>query len=234
MRSHLFQIQKHVPLNLAITRRMGQLMNLFGLTLRKVNSMSFHHSLDMELVPGDICYITGPSGAGKSILMREMSRLVPPGQQVGIEDIELKPDQSVIDSIDSDLFEAVDILCKAGLSDSLAMLQAPARLSSGQQFRYRLARALLTRKPVIFADEFMASVETLSAVIICRRLRDIATQTQRIFIFAGVGDYFIPDLQPDVVVIKSAIRPTRLIWHNPDRNIKHQNAKGKMTEQNLK
>jgi ABC-type ATPase with predicted acetyltransferase domain len=217
----VFQIQKHLPLTHAITRRMGQLMNLFGLTLRRLEQASFRHTLDIQLRPGDICYITGPSGAGKSVLLREMIGLVPDRQQICLDDIGLESNQSLIDSIDGPLLEAVDILSRAGLSDALAMLQTPALLSVGQQFRYRLAKALLADKTVVFADEFMASVESITAVCICRQLRSIATKTQKIFIFAGVHDTFIPDLRPDVVVIQSSTDPSQIIWNDPSRKNSH-------------
>jgi uncharacterized protein len=225
MNTHSFQISKHLPITHTITRRMGQLMNLFGLTLRRLEHLSFHHALDIQLRPGDICYITGPSGAGKSVLLREMIQLVPDDRRICLDDIPLESNQSLIDSIEGPLFETVEILSRTGLSDALAMLQTPALLSVGQQFRYRLAKALITDKTVVFADEFMASLEPLTAAGICRQLRSIATKTRKVFIFAGVHDHFIPDLWPDVIVIKSAYRPTQVIWRDPNRNIKNQNAK---------
>jgi ABC-type ATPase with predicted acetyltransferase domain len=217
MDTHVFQIQKHFPLTHTITRRMGQLMNLFGLTLGRLQRASFRHALDIQLRPGDICYITGPSGAGKSVLLRQMIGLVPDRQRICLEDIGLESNQSLIDSIEGPLLEAVDMLSRAGLSDALAMLQTPALLSVGQQFRYRLAKALLADKTVVFADEFMASVESITAVCICRQLRSIATKTQKIFIFAGVHDHFIPDLCPDVVVVKSSHGPAKVIWQDSTR-----------------
>jgi ABC-type ATPase with predicted acetyltransferase domain len=217
MDTHVFQIQKHFPLTHTITQRMGQLMNLFGLTLGRLKQTFFRHTLDIQLRPGDICYITGPSGAGKSVLLREMIGLVPDRQRICLEDIGLESNQSLIDSIDGPLLEAVEMLSRAGLSDAQAMLQSPALLSVGQQFRYRLAKALLADKSVVFADEFMASVESTTAMCICRQLRSIATKTQKIFIFAGVHDQFIPDLQPDVVIIKSAHGPSRVILQDAAR-----------------
>jgi hypothetical protein len=57
-------------------------------------------------------------------------------------------------------------------------------------------------------------VETMTATVTCRQLRDLATRTQRIFIFAGVHDYFIHDLWPNAVVIKSSHGPSQVIWHD--------------------
>jgi uncharacterized protein len=221
MNTHVFQIQKHLPLTHTITRRMGQLMNLFGLTLRRLEQMSFCHALDIQLRPGDICYITGPSGSGKSVLLQQMATLVTPNNRIELEDIPLETDQSLIDSTPGLLTDVVKAFNKVGMGDVFAMLRPPALLSAGQQFRYRLAKAILSNKPVVFADEFMASVETITAICACRQLRSTATKTQKIFIFAGVHDQFLPDLQPDVVVIKSTIHPTQVIWRDPAGRISH-------------
>jgi ABC-type ATPase with predicted acetyltransferase domain len=220
MSTQNFQIRKHFPFTHAITKRMKQLMNLFGLTLFRLEKMSFQHILDVQLRPGDICYITGPSGAGKSVLLREMYHSIPEARRIRLEDIPLETNQSLIDSIEGPIFEAVRTLNHAGLSDVFAMLQRPAVLSVGQQFRYRLARAFLSDKTYIFADEFMASLEPLTASVICRQLRDIATKTKRIFVFAGVHDHFLPDLWPDVIVVKSSRDQSRVIFKDPTRNTK--------------
>lgn len=220
MSTQNFQIRKHFPFTHTITKRMGQLMNLFGLTLFRLEKMSFQHVLDVELRPGDICYITGPSGAGKSVLLREMYNAIPKTQHIRLEDIPLETNQSLIDSIKGPIFEAVRTLNQAGLSDVFAMLQRPAVLSVGQQFRYRLAKALLSDKTYIFADEFMASLEPLTASVICRQLRCVATKTRRTFIFAGVHDHFLPDLWPDIIVVKSSHDQSRIIFRDPKRNTK--------------
>jgi len=199
---------------------MGQLMNLFGLTLFRLEKMSFQHILDIQLRPGDICYITGPSGAGKTVLMREMYSAIPKTQHIRLEDIPLETNQSLIDSIKGPIFETVRILNQAGLSDVFAMLQRPAVLSVGQQFRYRLAKALLSDKTYIFADEFMTSLEPLTASVICRQLRQIATKTRQTFIFAGVHDHFLPDLWPDIIIVKSSLGQPRVIFRDPKRNTK--------------
>jgi len=65
-----------------------------------LKSLAFRHALDVELRPGDICYITGVSGAGKSVLLREMYNLTPEDQRVFLDDIPLESDKSLIDIID--------------------------------------------------------------------------------------------------------------------------------------
>jgi ABC-type ATPase with predicted acetyltransferase domain len=220
MNTQTFNIHKHFPFTHTITNRMGQLMNIFGLTLSRLEKMSFEHALDIQLCPGDICYITGPSGAGKSVLLREMVNVVPESRRICLKDIPIETDKSLIDSIEGPIFETVRTLNHAGLSDVFAMLQRPAVLSAGQQFRYRLARAILSEKQYIFADEFMASLDPLASSVICRQLRQIADKTGKTFIFAGVHDHFLPDLWPDVIVIKAFHGKDRIVFRDPKRKPK--------------
>ena len=200
-----FEIQKSYPFTQNITERMANLMHIFGLTLLRLEKMSFHHVLDVTLRPGDICYITGESGAGKSVLLREMQKIAPVNNRINIADIPLESNRSLIDSIalqDDSLFATLDVLSAAGLSDALAMLSCPSVLSEGQAFRYRLAQALLSGKQYVFADEFLASVDRLSAMVISANLRRIARNSGRVFILASAHSDVMVDLQPDVIVVK--------------------------------
>ncbi len=205
MKSIRFSICKHIPFTYPITDRMRQVMNIFGLTLFRLRKQTFSHTLDIELHEGDICYITGRSGTGKSILLNAMYAQTPEHERIRLDDIPIEADQSLIDGI-SDVggstFELLDVLAAAGLSDVLALLSRPQHLSTGEVFRYRLARAILSGRQFIFADEFMASVDRLTAAIVSRRLRDLARKTGRIFIFAGVQSELIADLAPDIIVVK--------------------------------
>ncbi|MEN6308049.1 MAG: ATP-binding cassette domain-containing protein [Anaerohalosphaeraceae bacterium] len=218
-----FSIRKHIPFTRTITDRMRQVMNIFGLTLFRLRKQAFNHTLDIELGSGDICYITGRSGTGKSILLNALYAHVPERDRLRLNDIPLEADQSLIDSIgrvNDSLFETLDILAAAGLSDVLAMLSRPQDLSTGEIYRYRLARAILSGKRFIFADEFMASVDCLTAAVVSRRLRDIARRTGGIFIFAGVRSDLIVDLAPDIIVVKHPAGLTDIIYRDPARQQK--------------
>lgn len=223
MKSIRFSICKHIPFTYPITDRMRQVMNIFGLTLFRLRKQTFSHTLDIELHEGDICYITGRSGTGKSILLNAMYAQTPEHERIRLDDIPIEADQSLIDGI-SDVggstFELLDVLAAAGLSDVLALLSRPQHLSTGEVFRYRLARAILSGRQFIFADEFMASVDRLTAAIVSRRLRDLARKTGRIFIFAGVQSELIADLAPDIIVVKHPAGLTDIIHHDPARQSK--------------
>lgn len=220
MKTIRFSIRRHIPFTHPITDRMRQVMNIFGLTLFRLRKQAFCHTLDIELCDGDICYITGRSGTGKSILLNALYAHTPEHDRFRLDDIPIESDQSLIDSIrgvSGSMFETLDILAAAGLSDVLAMLSPPQVLSTGELFRYRLARAILSGKRFIFADEFMASVDRLTAAIVSRRLRDLAHKTGRIFIFAGVQSELIADLDPDILVIKHPAGLTDIIPRDPAR-----------------
>jgi ABC-type ATPase with predicted acetyltransferase domain len=229
MDSKRFEINKHFPFTQRITKRMAKLMNIFGLTLFRLEKLSFHHLLDVELQGGDICYITGASGSGKSTLLRELFALIDQDNRIRIEDIPLDAERSLIDSVDlqdDSLFATLDVLSAAGLSDVLALLSRPTALSEGQVFRYRLARALLGGAKYVFADEFLSSVDRLSAVVISRNLRRVASQSRRVFVFASSHSDVILDLQPDVIVVKYHDGTTDVRYRDPKRGKKEIKNKG--------
>ena len=112
----------------------------------------------------------------------------------------------------------MEILSKAGLSDVFSMLNHPAALSAGQQWRYRLAKAIMSKKQWIFADEFTASLDRITACVIAHNLRKLAAQTDKIFILASCHEDMLVDLQPDVIVIKYLNGTTQTIYKDKSQD----------------
>jgi len=184
------------------TEKVRSVMRMFGLDLQRLAQGGRRYQCVLKLTAGDVCYITGASGTGKSVLMDELYRKMPPHRRLRLDDIRIESGKSLIDCIEGDFFSALRVLSRAGLSDAFSVLNEPSRLSEGQKYRYRLARALAADRQVIFADEFCSTLDRIAAAVISHNIRKIATDTGRTFILASSHDDLLCDLQPDVIVIK--------------------------------
>jgi ABC-type ATPase with predicted acetyltransferase domain len=185
---------------------------MFGLSLSRLTDQNFTHSCRLEIKDGDIVYVTGPSGAGKSVLLGELEKAVPAGERINLADIALPADRTLIDCLDADLAGSLRFLSVAGLNDCFCILNQPANLSAGQQYRFRLAVALATGKQLVFADEFCSDLDSVTASVISYRLHKFAKRTGTTFILASSRDDILPDLAPDVIVVKQLSGPAEVTY----------------------
>lgn len=181
-----------------------QLMRMFGLDRRMLAGRTEVHACRIRLEPGRIVLITGPSGSGKSVLLEAMYAACPPRDRLRLEEIGLDAPRSLIDCMETDFETSLRLLCQAGLGDVFTLLQRPARLSLGQQYRYRLARALLDPRRYIFADEFCSLLDRTAARITAFRLRRAAAGSGKCFILATAHEDLLDDLRPDVILCKQS------------------------------
>jgi ABC-type ATPase with predicted acetyltransferase domain len=115
--------------------------------------------------------------------------------------------------------EAMRFLSYAGLSDVFCMLTAPADLSEGQQYRFRLARALAAGKRHIFADEFCSNLDRITAAVIayniCKfaKMHSMACARNKVtFFLASSHEDILADLQPDVLIVKHFTGPAEVSY----------------------
>jgi ABC-type ATPase with predicted acetyltransferase domain len=201
-----------------LTGKVVDVMKMFGLSLERLKA-PISHKCDISLKAGEVCYITGPSGAGKTVLLESLYKAAPVEDRLYLKEIQLESDKSLIDCIEGDFFSALKILSKAGLSDVFCVLNQPDRLSDGQKYRYRLARALVSDKKVIFADEFCSSLDRITAAVIAHNIRKMTGETGKTFILASSHDDLLCDLLPDIVIIKHLTGKTEVIYRNRERGL---------------
>jgi ABC-type ATPase with predicted acetyltransferase domain len=212
-----YSVEKRFCWGGKVTGKVESVMKMFGVDVERLKSNVICHKCNIKLGAGEICYITGASGAGKSILLNGLYDLAVPQERLRLCDIELEDGKTLIDCIESDFFDGLRILGKAGLGDVFCALNEPAKLSDGEKYRYRLAKGLASGKKIIFADEFCSGLDRITAAVISHNIARVARQNGITFVVASSHDDLFCDLQPDVVVIKHLSGRTEVIYRDRRR-----------------
>jgi uncharacterized protein len=207
-----YRVSKSFTWDGQISEKAGLVCRLFGLTVEKIRKRVIVHRCEVEIRDGDIVYITGPSGAGKSVLLRELAGQIPAEQQIQLSDIVLPADRLVIDCIEGGVIETLKSLNAAGLNDVYCVLNQPALLSEGQQWRFRLAKALGSGRKYVIADEFCGQLDRITSAVIAYNLQRFAKKNKVTFLLADCQDDILMDLQPDVLIIKDLSGGTDVIY----------------------
>jgi ABC-type ATPase with predicted acetyltransferase domain len=236
-----FAVSKQFDNSVPITERVSTVLRMFGVSIDRLNTNRNIHKCDVEVNDGDIVYITGPSGAGKSVLLREIQNKIPADERISIDTIALPDDKAAIDSVGipdapGGTIQALQMLGYAGLSDAFCVLTAPANLSEGQKYRFRLACCLATGKKFIFADEFCSNLDRITAAVIAYNVRRFAERARRAespqgakrnaesskraespkggvtFFLASSHEDILADLQPDVLIVKHFTGPAEVSY----------------------
>ena len=146
------------------------------------------------------------------MLLREMQTAVADDEKVVIEQIALPADRAAIDCVGgTGTIDGLSLLSYAGLSDVFCMLNAPANLSEGQKYRFRLACAASGKK-FIFADEFCSNLDRITAGVIAYNVRRFAKHNGVTFFLASAHEDILADLQPDVLVVKRFAGETEVAY----------------------
>jgi ABC-type lipoprotein export system ATPase subunit/N-acetylglutamate synthase-like GNAT family acetyltransferase len=201
----------------ACTRRISEVAEAFGIGLDRRRFTLFNHT-EMDVKPRDIIYITGDSGGGKSVLLHELLRRLTEyqslfGKVCTENDIQISPEEILVESIGNSTNEAISYLSYAGLNDAYLFLRKYKELSDGQKYRYKLAKMLSLDKDVLIFDEFcsMLDRETAKAVAFC--VQKIARRTNKTLIVATAHGDLIQDLSPSVLIRKNYGYETDVSYH---------------------
>lgn len=207
-------VSKTIFFKPALSEKSRAAAGLFGLSIERLRKRAVTHQCKIELEDGDIVYITGPSGSGKSVLLAELQKAIPASQRINLSEIELRRDRAVLDCIDGDFLTSHRLLSTAGLSGCFSVLNRPGSLSTGEQYRFRLAMALASGRKFVFADEFCSELGRITAAVVAIRLRDYAKRHGTIFILASAHEDILMDLAPDVLIVKDLLGKTEVIYKN--------------------
>jgi hypothetical protein len=173
------------------TPRVKQLEGLFDVPPAQRSQRRWKVSLPIEERDWNIGLIVGPSGSGKSTLARECFACPP--------EPTWPSDRAIVDAFPPTLGikEIVSLLSSVGFSSPPAWLRPYHALSTGEQFRVRIARALAESSCLTVVDEFTSVVDRTVARIgsaaITRTVRAAGKKFVAVTCHYDVIDWLDPD-----------------------------------------
>lgn len=183
------------------TERVLEIAESFGLGLDDKEFVVFDNQ-PIEIVQGDVVYITGQSGAGKSTVLRELAHQMTDLGVADLDGIVMDPTKPLIDQIGKDTGDALNYLSIAGLNDAYLFIRKPQELSDGQRYRFRLAKIIESGAKVWTADEFLAVLDRTTAKVIAFNLQKTARKVGATLIVATTHTDMVPDLAPNLYINK--------------------------------
>lgn len=194
-------INKSFATSIQRTPRVLEIAEAFGLGLDE-KQFEIYRDFELELVPGDIVYITGQSGSGKSLLLRELAQqLTQEFTVANIDDVTFD-DKPLIEQVGENTDESVRILSAAGLTDANMFIRKPDELSDGQKYRFRIAKLLESGQQVWVADEFGAVLDRITAKAVAFNLHKQAKRANAIVIVATTHKDLLDELAPSIYIDK--------------------------------
>ena len=183
-----------------VTERTIKIAEAFGLGIDDEKDFVIYNNLDLDIKEKDIVYITGDSGGGKTVLLNELKKYF--SEHIDYDELEINPDETLIEGVGKDLNDAVKILSLVGLNDAFLFLRKYKELSDGQKRRYKLAKMLERPESVWFFDEFLATLDREMAKIIAFNVQKIARRYEKTVIVATTHRDLEKDLSPNVILDK--------------------------------
>jgi energy-coupling factor transporter ATP-binding protein EcfA2/GNAT superfamily N-acetyltransferase len=193
-----------------VTERTLGVCEAFGLGVDEAKRFLVFDDFSLDFHKGDLIYITGDSGGGKSLLLKAFRDFF--GEEaVGLDDVKISPEETLVEGVGGDLKEAIEILSMCGLNDAFLFLRKFRELSDGQKYRYRLAKLLDQReKRVWLVDEFCATLDRVMARVIAFLFQKAARRLGKTVIVATTHRDLMGDFQPDAVVDKGFERDVKV------------------------
>jgi ABC-type transport system involved in cytochrome c biogenesis ATPase subunit/GNAT superfamily N-acetyltransferase len=196
------------------SKRTSAIEQAFGIQPSHLESRVLN-GVNFEVRPGQIALVYGPSGAGKTTLLRLLdgSGLPREGNVTGRVSVpedavigHFKPVRSKRPLIElvakgRHIRSAIYALNAAGLTDAHLYLRRFDELSDGQKYRAMLASLIGSPANVWIADEFLSSLDPLTATVVAA---NVAKHARRhgVTMLVGAPHFasFIEALEPDVVL----------------------------------
>lgn len=191
-----------VELTTAIVRtpRVMQVEGLFDLTPEKQDRFVIRSALPLSEQPWNVGLIVGPSGSGKTTIARALFPHGDPDIQWA-EMMPWSPDHSIVDSFPADMSisDLGELLSSVGFSSPRSWLHPYFALSTGEQFRVDMARAIAQAKELTVVDEFTSVVDRTVARTASHAIARAARSRGQRFVAVTCHEDVVDWLQPDWV-----------------------------------
>lgn len=173
--------------------RVLQLEGMFDVPPSSLSEQRWNVDLPLAERPWNIGLIAGPSGCGKSTIARALfGNAVTTG-------FDWPANRSLVDLFPASMGikEIVGLLSSVGFSSPPAWMRPYSALSTGEQFRVTLARALAEQPNLVVFDEFSSVVDRTVARISSAAVARTVRERQQQFVAISCHEDIIEWLQPD-------------------------------------
>ncbi len=179
--------------NIIRSPRVTQLEGMFGIRAEQKSRVELSAELPLDDHQWNLGLIVGPSGCGKTTIARSLFK------KNLINGYEWFQKKSILDSFPKELGikEITGILSSVGFSSPPGWLRPFHVLSSGEQFRVTIARALAELSELVVIDEFTSVVDRTVAQIGSSAIAKSVRKRQQKFVAVTCHYDIIDWLDPD-------------------------------------
>ncbi|MDH5266611.1 MAG: ParB N-terminal domain-containing protein [Candidatus Bathyarchaeota archaeon] len=185
-----------------VTKRILAVCEAFGLGVDESQHFMVFDDFSLDFCRGNLIYLTGDSGGGKTLLLKAFKEFFG-DEALRLSDLEIDPDEILVEGVGRDVKEAIETLSLCGLNDAFLFLRKYKELSDGQKYRYKLAKLMDSKeKSVWIIDEFCATLDRVMACIIAFLIQRVARKYGKTVVVATTHRDLIEDFQPDIIIEK--------------------------------